>query len=202
MIEWKKTIILFCTAALLLGGCRKEKAAPFTYADCKELQFDYKVEDMGQDPLLSQQTGLRIDEDGSFKASCAALLFEDTGEDYPGGTMRYASAFGQLGTPEKVDAYTYKASVTGMEYANEAGSEEIRDGLRIVYTEVYGLEDAEEFIIYLPGKKVADLPEAYKEDVQTMLAGKNGEMPETLPFYGIFNEAAGAGFIGTKVDGQ
>lgn len=200
MKKFIKQFAVISMAALLLGGCGKEKTPAFTYADCKDLQFNHKTGDAGQDPLMSDQTGLIIEEDGTFSACYSALRFEETGDDYPAGTMQYASVFGSLGVPEKLDDYTYRAGVESLSYGEEVGTEDIQSGLRMLYTEVRGLEDAEEFIIYLPGKKVADLPEAYIEDVKDRLYDENGNLPDTLTFYGIYNEKDEAGFYSIEAE--
>lgn len=47
---------------------------------------------------------------------------------------------------------------------------------------------------------MAQLPEAYIESVKEQLCDENGNMPETLPFYGIFNESTETGFVGAEID--
>lgn len=184
--------------ALVLGGCGK--AEPFSYKQFADVQFTYiPGSDAGQDIAVGGQTGMRIQEDGSFIASYYAMDMEDTGEDYQGGTMYYGSGFGQIAEPVRVDDHTYKAKVESITYS-EAGEESLQGDMRMVYTEVYGLEEAEEFMIYLPGKKVAQLPEAYIKGVKEQLCDENGNMPETLPFYGIFNESTETGFVGAEID--
>ncbi len=185
--------------ALVLGGCGK--AEPFSYKQFADVQFTYIPDsDAGQDIAVGGQTGMRIQGDGSFSASYYAMNMEDTGEDYRGGTMYYGSGFGQIGEPVRVDDYTYKAKVESITWS-ESDGESFQGGMRMIYTEVYGLEEAEEFMIYLPGKKVAQLPEDYIESVKDRLCDENGNLPETLPFYGIFNESTQTGFVGEEIDG-
>lgn len=184
--------------AMVLGGCGK--AEHFSYKQFANVQFTYiPGSDAGQDIAVGGQTGMRIQEDGSFSASYYAMDMEDTGEDYQGGTMYYGSGFGQIAEPVRVDDYTYKAKVESITYS-EAGEESLQGDMCMVYTEVYGLEEAEEFMIYLPGKKVAQLPEAYIKGVKEQLCDENGNLPETLPFYGIFNESTQTGFVGEEID--
>lgn len=194
---WKITIVL-TLAVMVFSGCGKAEA--FAYKQFENIQFTCALEEgAGQGIAVGGQTSMRIQEDGSFSASYYAMDMEDTGEDYQGGTMYYGSGFGQIAEPVRVDDYTYKAKVESITYS-EVGEESFQGGMRMVYTEVYGLEEAEEFIIYLPGKKVAQLPEAYIESVKEQLCDENGNMPETLPFYGIFNESTQTGLVGEEID--
>lgn len=194
---WKITVVL-TLAVMAFSGCGKAEA--FTYKQFDNIQFTCASgDDAGQGIAVGGQTSMRIQEDGSFSASYYAMDMEDTGEDYQGGTMYYGSGFGQIAEPVRVDDYTYKAKVESITYS-EVGEESLQGGMRMVYTEVYGLEEAEEFMIYLPGKKVTQLPEAYIESVKEQLCDENGNMPETLPFYGIFNESTQTGFAGEEID--
>lgn len=194
---WKTSVVV-TLAVMAFSGCGKAEA--FAYKQFDNIQFTCALEEgAGQGISVGGQTGMRIQEDGSFSASYYAMDTEDTGEDYQGGTMYYGSGFGQIAEPVRVDDYTYKAKVESITYS-EAGEESLQGGMRMVYTEVYGLEEAEEFMIYLPGKKVTQLPEAYIEGVKEQLCDENGNMPETLPFYGIFNESTETGFVGEEID--
>lgn len=194
---WKITVVL-TLAVMVFSGCGKAEA--FAYKQFDNIQFTCASgDDAGQGIAVGGQTSMRIQEDGSFSASYYAMDMEDTGEDYQGGTMYYGSGFGQIAEPVRVDDYTYKAKVESITYS-EAGEESLQGGMRMVYTEVYGLEEAEEFMIYLPGKKVTQLPEAYIESVKEQLCDENGNVPETLPFYGIFNESTQTGLVGEEID--
>ena len=49
-----------------------------------------------------------------------------------------------------------------MDYEKEPGTEEIIDGILYRYSDVYGLEDAEDILIYLPGAPLEKLPQEFR----------------------------------------
>ena len=44
-------------------------------------------------------------------------------------------------------------------YENEVGTEEIKDEILYCYSTAYGLDEAEEILIFLPGAPFRELPE-------------------------------------------
>lgn len=140
-------------------------------------------------------TELRIRPDGSFEGVYHDIDMGDSGPDYPNGTMYTCTFFGSFTTPEPVDDNTWVFSINSMTYEHPVG-EEIRDGIRYVYTEPYGLDEVENIYLYLPGSALADLPQAFLDWVgyhnwQTM-----GQTE--LPFYGLYNENAQTGLRSTS----
>ena len=135
-------------------------------------------------------TELHINGDGSFKGFFVDDDMGDVGEAYPNGSEYNSEFSGTFGGLEKVDEYTYKMNMVSLEYAKEPGEEEIIDGMRHIYSIASGLYGGEEFYIFLPGIKTADLPESYRGWIHYL--GDDAE-PE-LPFYGLYNITTGDGF--------
>lgn len=156
----------------------------FTYGDISSLEFEFCSGAGGW------ATNLRINADGSFTGSFHDSEMGVTGPDYPNGEYIWCDFFGQLGTPRKVNAYTWSAPITEMNLAAEPGTEEIRDGILYLAATPYGLENAEELMIYLQGAPVAELPGDYINWVRMALEPEDG----ALPFYGLFNAKDGTGF--------
>lgn len=147
-------------------------------------------------------TELSIAEDGSFEGVYIDTDMGDMGEGYPNGT-RYSCVFsGKFTKPVKVNEYTYSMEIENMEYENEPNTEEIgsEEGFRYCYSDAYGLTDGKEFLIYLPGSPVDELPEEYISWVNHSMYGE--EDKTKLPFYGIYNVEAQCGFssIGNMKD--
>lgn len=124
-------------------------------------------------------TVLSIGPDGSF-----------TGEYHDadmGGTppVLYHCAFsGTLSQPERVDEYTYSTTLLTLEQEGEEGTEYMgEDGVLYITATPYGMEGAEELLIYRPGMPVSELPEDFCG--WTGLGGTAG--PETLPVWGLYN---------------
>ncbi|HHU74805.1 MAG TPA: DUF1311 domain-containing protein [Clostridiales bacterium] len=144
------------------------------------------------------QTILNINEDGTFKGEFMDSDMGNTGEDYPYG-KNYSSRFeGEFTTPERVNDYTYSMTIKHIELEKEVGSEEIIDGIKYIYSEPYGLEDAKEIYIYTPQAPLKELPEGFRSWVgYRVLSDEKGEY---LPFYGLYNVKAGSGFSSYMID--
>ena len=160
----------------------------FSFADLKGTQFVFAS------GAGAWSTELYISEDGSFKGTYQDSDMGSTGEGYPNGTRYFCKFTGQFTEPVKVNEYTYSLQISDIQYANEVGTEEILDEVLYVYSEAYGLQRAENILIYLPDAPVKELPESfmswvkgsYYEDLDT-------EITE-LPFYGLYNDAEECGF--------
>ncbi len=136
-------------------------------------------------------TELEIHEDGSFNGVYSDSDMGDTGEGYPGGKQYYCSFSGQFAEPERVDEYTYSTRILEIRYEDEVGKEEIIDDVLYIYTDVYGLEDAEDILIYLPGKPLDELSEEFLSWM--FLYDYDGD---GLPFYALNNAVNEEGFAG------
>lgn len=152
---------------------------PLSFADLCNFEF-YFASGAG-----GWRTIMTIRADGSF-----------TGE-YSDGNMdiQYYCAFsGQFAPLVKVNEYTYSTQIDTLHYENEVGTEEVKDGALYYYSEAYGLENAENILIYLPGAPLAELPQGFRNWVgyHDLAYTEDTE----LPFYGLYNEADQCGFSG------
>ena len=144
-------------------------------------------------------TTLMIHPDGSFDGVYHDSDMGTTGEGYPSGTQYYCAFEGQFTPPVKVNEYTYSTRISTIRFDNEVGTEEIRDGIRYIYSDAYGLQDAENILIYLPGAPLAELPKGFLGWVgyNDLSATEDTE----LPFFGLYNEATESGFSGYETVG-
>ncbi len=117
------------------------------------------------------------------------------GDGYPNGTEELCEFSGRFIIDEKVDDYTY---VMKLDYLNIDGPKEERfeDGLRIIPSSPYGIEESKTFILFLPGCLVDNLPQSYVDWVGVPLGWY--DPPETLPFYGLYNVEIERGFWSTN----
>lgn len=128
-------------------------------------------------------TYVEISSDGSFTGS---YHDSDMGSNGPGydSTIYNCEFNGKFSSPKKINDYTYSTTV---EYLNTEGTmneEIIKNRVKYVTTEPYGFENAEEFMIYLPGAKMADLPADFVS--WTSLASSNTNQ-QYLDYYGLYN---------------
>lgn len=157
-----------------------------SFSDFKNLEFWFSSGAGGW------ATTLMIDESGGFSGEYFDGELGAMGEEYPNGTMYQANFSGRFTQPEKVNDYTYAMQIQEIVYEQEIGSEEIRDGMRYCYTTAYGLDGAEELLVYLPGAPLAELPEEFRGWVGYYDLSNT---PDTeLPFYALYNETGEEGF--------
>lgn len=158
----------------------------FSFADLTGLEFCFSSGAGGW------ATTLTIRSDGSFSGEYFDGEMGDWGEAYPNGTMYQSNFSGQFTQPVKVDEYTWSMKIGQLVYEQEAGTEEIIDGIRYCYSEVYGLEDAKDILLYLPGTPLSGLTEEFRSWVGYYSLTDAAET--ALPFYALNNEALQYGF--------
>lgn len=172
---------------------------PTTISEETTVPIDYGSELFGSlsNPFIftsgagAWSTRLNISSDGSFDGNFHDSDMGVRGEDYPGGTVHLCNFTGQFGDVEKVNDYTYSMKILNIEYANEPGTEEIKEQRKFMYSTPYGLDKARELLVYTPGAPVSELPEPYLEWVRRL----KPSLGSTLGFYGIYNAAEKGGFI-------
>ena len=85
----------------------------------------------------------------------------DTGPGYPNGVMYECRFSGKFTSVEKISDYEYSMRIEYLNAEGLEGEEKIVDGVKIITSAPYGFDDADEFLLYLPGRKTSDLPEQY-----------------------------------------
>ncbi len=160
------------------------ETAEFSFSDISELEFWFGSGAGGW------RTVLYVEDDGSFEGVYTDSDMGSTGDDYPNGTCYISEFTGTFTAPKKVDEYTYSVEIQDLTLSKEPGKEEIRDGIKYIYSEPYGLDDAKELLFYLPGAPVKALPEGYL----SWARGYGDTIEETLPFYGLYNVGGDQGF--------
>lgn len=206
------SLILAINLCLLLCGCGKEpelvietvpqsEAVSDRPAESAEPQTEneagFSFEDVsGLDFYFSAGAGgwctvMNIASDGSFKGNYHDSDMGSTGDEYPNGTLHVCDFKGKFTEPKKLDEHTYTFKIESMEYEKEFSSE-IIDDVNYCYTDAYGLTEATDFYMYLPGAELPALPEEYR----SLVGYGNLEMAEesTLPFYGLYDVNAQCGF--------
>ena len=162
------------------------ESAAFSFADLRNVEFLFSS------GVGGWYTEMKIAADGSFTGHYQDSDMGDVAEGAPNGTLYWCDFYGWFSEPEQVDAHTFRMTAQDVECGTPTGEEEIKDGFRYVYSEPYGMEDAETVYLYLPDTPVAGLPEAFLSWVRMAIP----EGSDVLGFYGLFNEKAGNGFSG------
>lgn len=140
-------------------------------------------------------TVLIIRPDGSFTGT-----FQDTdmgggqSPEYPNGCVCRSDFSGQFAEPVWLNEHSCALKILDIQYAQEPGTSEIRDGILYRYDTAYGLTETEELLLYLPGKPLETLPEDYLP-----WAGLYGYEGTTLPHYGLYNPGHQSGFYSHNI---
>lgn len=163
------------------------------FADLKDVEF-YFASGAG-----GWRTVLQIESDGSFSGIFSDSEMGSVGEGYPNGTYYYCDFEGIFTEPVKVNDYTYSMKIQEISCANQPETTEIRDEILYCYSTPYGIEGAEEVLLYLPGAPTKELPEEYMSWVRNDM--ENPDTPE-LPFYGLYNQTEQNGFSSYDISGR
>ncbi len=217
----KKKIIALMTAgavALSLCGCEgvrlkkslKKEMEASVKTDFKEEQTESqdKEDTFSFEHLKNRKfyfssgaggwgTFLLIRADGSFSGEYVDDDMGDVKEEYPNGTRYQAEFYGTFSQPVKVNDYTYSMRIQKISYRNEPETKEIKDGVRYCYSEAYGLDQARNILIYLPGAPLSELSEEFKSWI-----GFGAMMDldtDRLPFYALNNETMQYGFFSSDI---
>lgn len=160
------------------------------FADLKNLNFSFLSGAGGW------STELVINEDGTFSGVYHDSEMGSASEEYPDGTYYYCSFHGKFTQPVQKNEYIYSTTIENISYDNPVGTEEIKDGIRYIYSEAYGLDNPEEILIYLPGMPMEELPEGYLSWVRGnwRMDYEFAASHEELPFYGLYNVNSEQGF--------
>lgn len=158
-------------------------AADPLFSQLKDLEF-YFASGAG-----GWRTVLHIDGSGGFSGAYSDSDMGGSGEDGIWGIQYRCDFTGQFTQPVRVNDYTYSVRIDEIAYEKEAGTEEVIDGTHYYYTDPYGLEDAEDILIYLPGAPLGQLPQEFRSWV-----GYSENTRDELPFYALNNAVHQQGF--------
>ena len=78
---------------------------------------------------------------------------------YPKGTFYYSTFNGKFKNPGKISDTSYSMQIETLNIDNNIDKVYYGDGVEYIASEPYGIENAKELIIYLPGTKIEDVDE-------------------------------------------
>ena len=158
-----------------------------TFADLSGLEFWFGS------GVGAWSTTVTISPDGAFSGFFSDSDMGDSGDSYPNGTRYECTFSGKFTDLKKTGDFTYSMKCASLTQEGTEGEEKIADGVRVITGTPYGFDSADEFMLYLPGKKLGELPEEFLSWMGTSLSG-NGENISELPFYGLYNVSGQEGF--------
>ena len=138
---------------------------------------------------------MTIASDGTFTGNYHDSEMGETGDDYPQGSLYGCAFHGRLTLGGQVDAYTWKVHVDELALDEGQVPEAIEDGIRYVTTDPYGIKAGSDLLLYLPGTPVDALPEGFLFWAHLT----SDDVPEELPYYGLYDVTEDTGFIGEQI---
>lgn len=174
---------------------KKEEADEntFSFENLSNLEFSFSS------GVGGWGTYMVIQPDGSFSGEFFDSDYGASGDGYPDGTLYLCEFEGQFTQPVKVNDNMYSMQIAEINYGEEPGTEEIKDFMLYCYTDAYGLEGAEEILIYLPGTPLSELSEEFRNWIGYYDLAETKE--DKLPFYALNVKPEEYGFTSYDISG-
>ncbi|MFP3152902.1 YARHG domain-containing protein [Lachnospiraceae bacterium ZAX-1] len=137
-------------------------------------------------------TTVDLNSNGTFSGYYSDSDMGQIGDGYPNGTMYECSFRGKFSDVKKISDYEYSMKIDYLDTEGTVGEEKIIDGINVITSDPYGFDNADEFLLYLPGRPTMDLPEAFKNWMRG--TAFYGGAPETMVSYGLYNIGGEEGF--------
>ncbi len=137
-------------------------------------------------------TNITINKDGSFSGQFHDSNIGETGYRYPNGTVYICNFKGRFSAAKKLDEYRYSMTLEYIQQDDTKGRVYYQDGIKYIVSYPYGFDDADKFIIYLPGTPLSMIDEGFMFWSQFY-----GKKPQKLPdgYFGIYNIGGEQGFV-------
>ena len=189
VMVWLMSIALVLAAAAGALAETAEPAADPVFSTLADLDWCFTSGAGGW------STDMRIMPDGTFLGVYHDSEMGETGDGYPNGSIYGCSFHGQMSVAEQVNENTWKIRIDQLAVDEGQVPEAIEDGIRYVTTDVYGLTEGDEMMLYKPGTPISVLSEdmqfwAHVQDMETV--------PTELPDWFLCSEAHSTGFTGTQ----
>lgn len=138
-------------------------------------------------------TEITLNDDGTFKGQYYDSDMGDTGTGYSNGTVYICDFSGKFTMQKKINEYIYSMNLESLDVEGTSGTVYYENDIRYIVSDPYGFDNADEFLIYLPG---CPLEETSEEFLSWSFI--NTQIRNTIPtgVYGIYNVGGMEGFMG------
>lgn len=142
-------------------------------------------------------TEITIADDGTFTGKYHDSNMSDSGSGYPNGTVYICDFRGKFTMPQKINEYIYSMNLEFLEVDGTPGTEYYENDIRYIVSDPNGFDNADEFLVYLPGCPLAETAEEFLS-----WSFVNTKIRNTIPtgVYGIYNVGGSTGFVGEDDD--
>jgi hypothetical protein len=210
---YKIQLVMFLFVIFLLTGCNAKavktdanlitrQSTETSQSDNNSIVFhdipDMKFSDLdGLEFWFGSGAGawstiVKILPDGAFSGYFHDSDMGVIGKGYPGGTRYECHFTGKFSSLVKTGDYEYSMRCASLTIRDKVGKEEIIGKVLVIYTEPYGFDNAADFSLYLPGKKISELSEGFLR--WTRWSVKDGVFVD----YGLYNIHGDKGFAASK----
>ena len=139
-------------------------------------------------------TDMQIAPDGSFSGDYHDSEIGEYADAYPDGTIYYCSFTGKLSLVEQVNENIWKLRVDELKLEEKPGTETLADNVRYVTSEIYGLSEGDEMLLYRPGTPLDGFTDDMKLWAHVFDDGDPN--PAELKTWFISSEKNDSGFVG------
>lgn len=133
-------------------------------------------------------TEVKMKADGTFTGFYHDSDMGNSAKSFPNGTRYECHFYGQFSKVKKINDYEFSMRIKYLHTKGKYGEEKIIDGVRVITKNPYGFDNADKFILYLPGRNTADLPKPFLSWVE--------ELGHFLSYFGLYNVGGEQGFSG------
>ena len=154
----KRFLSLFLVLIIIFGCCAckgKEKGTPI---ESKELpkavfseQFVFALD------TNDWYSALTLKNDGSFRGKYYTERKQNTGADFPNGTVYYCDYYGYFTDFKQLNEYSYSLKLDKAKTQEPVGTETVENGIKRTVTFPYGIESGEKFLLYTPNTPVNEI---------------------------------------------
>lgn len=163
------------------SGYRVHFAKDQFYTTCYERETIFPREFWHMTGVGGWSTAMNVEKDGTFEGNYTWHRIAEEGEDWEMYSCNFSGKFSE---PKQVNSYTYSVQLEKLDIGSGwHGMESDEASLTKVEGAAQGLEGGEEFLIYLPGAPVKELPEEFLSWSMLMV----GPDDTVLPSYGLYN---------------
>ncbi len=198
-LKMKKIFILFLVLCLVLTvGCgdkTKEDGQSTSGSSSDTASAKISIpEEIPENFILqggnpSWRTTLKINKDGTYSGDYLENLGEQTEEGVTYTNYYTAEYSGNFKSIEKIDDYTYALTLGDYATVYMTGDAWTEDNKSYIAAEGIGFFGCDRFMVYLPGKPTADLPDNFLIWVPDKISSGK------LTCFAIHNTVDGYGFV-------
>lgn len=145
-------------------------------------------------PDGSWKTVFQMGRNGTFTGSYKSKDKRLKGKKYSKGTVYTSEFSGQFSVIGKASDLSYTVRLDELVLSSKTGEETIQKKTRYVTTNAYGLNESDEFTMYMPGFRSSQLPDAFQSIVSTTKQ-MPGKLPSEINFCGLYSAAGQSGFV-------